>query len=159
MKDYAMGNYNTDAFGNYTTAQPQYIHQCDFACANTGMCQATMYKDILDKAQQLTDQEKVRASMQALWCDEGQHAFSPRDKGKLELTVKGTDEDGNEITEARTACSRHLPKFGTQNGGSTASKVQHAKDQGYDPEYVAWLEQRNQIGPGASGIVQGTLDE
>lgn len=47
---------------------------------------------------------------QALWCDEGEHAFSARDKGRREITITGYDEDGDETSERFLACSEHIPK-------------------------------------------------
>ncbi len=48
---------------------------------------------------------------QALWCDEGNHAFSSRDTGRREITITGYDENGNELSEKRLACSKHLPQM------------------------------------------------
>lgn len=43
----------------------------------------------------------------ALWCDHGEHAFSPNDRHHT-LTVREYDEDGDLHQEDKTVCHEHM---------------------------------------------------
>src|SRR5215472_3706905 len=88
-----------------------------------------------------------------VWCDIGGHPFSAADPGRQFWTVAG-NEYGQDQSKARLdACAEHanfrakMPDFtsGAQSrqaidSNLQAHKAQEAKDKGYDPDYVKWLE-------------------
>lgn len=41
---------------------------------------------------------------QALWCEQGGHAFSEKDTGVQVLTIAGRGPDGQTVEETRTSC-------------------------------------------------------
>ena len=49
---------------------------------------------------------------QALWCDQGGHAFSERDPGRQRISVQVLDDDGVEQAESRDLCSQCAEQAG-----------------------------------------------
>jgi len=47
---------------------------------------------------------------QALWCEEGGHAFSERDPGMKVVVISGTDDSGAPVDESRTMCGGCAPQ-------------------------------------------------
>jgi len=102
--------------------------------------------------------EAQQIMSQALWCDQGAHAFSARDPGRQEWVVREYDDDaGAMVEETRTACSECARQVGAVRGapktrpaqaiaapaGQHAARTpEEAQARGYDPDYVAWLEQK-----------------
>jgi hypothetical protein len=43
----------------------------------------------------------------ALWCDHGEHAFSPTERHHS-MTVRSTDDEGNLMVEEKTVCAKHM---------------------------------------------------
>jgi hypothetical protein len=86
----------------------------------------------------------------ALWCGVGGHAFSGRDPGRQRVTVEQWDEDLNRMAPVSvSACGEHArplalktrPAAAIRNGESVTDPAE-AHRRGYDPAYVAWLEQQ-----------------
>jgi hypothetical protein len=119
-------------------------------------------KQIMAAAQQKLNQAE-RTLMQAqlvkgfaLWCDQGGHAFSQRDRGRQEITAKVFLDDDTEPTEeTRITCSDCAIKLGQGQtrpasparaitGHVSVTDPAEAQRRGYDPAYVEWLEQQAQ---------------
>jgi hypothetical protein len=81
-----------------------YVAGAHQLCVN-GRCQWRQATEILAQARQYVEQHTGRSSMsQAMWCDQGGHAFSERDPGRQRITVAVLDDDGAEQEETRDLC-------------------------------------------------------
>lgn len=90
----------------------QYIRNCAQPCQAMGTCQFTQSMHILELANNALAEARSNTVSDAIWCDEGNHAFSSRDKGRKEIVLKGFEEEtGYPEEDTRLACSEHLPKM------------------------------------------------
>lgn len=81
-------------------------------CTN-GRCQWWEAVQILAQAKEIIEEHTGRSRMsQALWCDQGGHAFSERDPGRQRISVQVLDDDGVEQAESRDLCSECARKAG-----------------------------------------------
>lgn len=100
----------------------------------------------------------------ALWCGVGGHAFSGRDPGRQKVTVQQWDADSQEMKPVTvSACGEHArpveiqtrPKPsllpGRRKHADPVTDPDEARQQGYDPEYVAWLERKNGLAGSGDG--------
>jgi len=66
------------------------------------------------KSKYMNQYELRRPVSAALWCDQGNHAFSGNDEGRSEYTRRAFDVDGDPITKTFTVCGpcdRKQPPF------------------------------------------------
>lgn len=74
------------------------------ACQQQG-CQLQAAQQVLTQAQAALAEAKEKWMSSALWCDQGGHAFSAQDRGKMRATVTVTDEEtGEDRVETRDIC-------------------------------------------------------
>jgi len=84
-------------------------------------CQLGRATAIISEAQTIIDGRNHMS--QALWCDQGGHAFSERDPGRQRITVNVIDED----TEAETQISKDFcGECAKVSGLTTARKTRPA---------------------------------
>lgn len=89
-----------------------YVQGAHQLCIN-GRCQWRQAGEILAQAEAYINEHTGRSSMsQALWCDQGGHAFSERDAGRQRIAVQVLDDDGVEQSETRDLCSECAEKAG-----------------------------------------------
>jgi len=62
------------------------------ACIRQG-CQFSQASRVLDQAHHALTQETRYSMSQALWCDQGGHAFSERDPGRQRIAVSVLNEE------------------------------------------------------------------
>jgi hypothetical protein len=68
-------------------------------------CQLKQAADVLEAARQIVENGRRTNMSQALWCDQGGHAFSERDPGRQRISITVLDEETNqERGEARDFC-------------------------------------------------------
>ena len=106
----------------------------------------------------------------ALWCETGGHAFSQRDRGRQEWSVRVFDVDaGEEVTETRVCCSRCAkagritedPKYLPGELVAQAPELEHRPAEPRkvaDPEYTAYLEWWNRQPSGADTSILAYAD-
>lgn len=97
---------------DYGYAHHQYIRDCAPVCKQSGQCHANTGYQALMAAQKLINQSKEMSMTAALWCDQGDHAFSARDKDRQELTLTEYDDDGHSHQTTRTICGEHAKALG-----------------------------------------------
>lgn len=88
---------------NYYAGE-SYVRYAAPACEISG-CQMSKVEDTLRASAETLAEFLGRSRMsQALWCDQGGHAFSERDAGRQRISVTVLDESGQELKEARDLC-------------------------------------------------------
>lgn len=127
-----------------------YVPHPSDVCARAG-CQFAKAAAALEAAGKIGRMLQVIENEDvALWCGVGGHAFSSLDPGRQRVTVQQWDEDAQEERpRAASACGEHArplkiqtrPKAITNGNGSVTDPGEAAR-RGYDPDYVAWLEQQ-----------------
>lgn len=80
-----------------------YVTDADPTCKARG-CQLYAAHNYLVQARQVIEQQGRSSMSQALWCDQGGHAFSERDPGRQRISVTVLDDNGDEQQEARDLC-------------------------------------------------------
>jgi hypothetical protein len=130
------------------------LQGCQFLIAQQAL--ATAQK--MGRAAQMIEAEDV-----ALWCGVGGHSFGQLDPGRQKVTVQQWDEESQEMKPVKvSACGEHArpvaiqtrPKALTNGNGSVTDPAEAAK-RGYDPAYVAWLEQQAKQPIGEAGTDGG----
>ena len=93
-------------------------------------------------AQMLTQAQQILSSA-ALWCDLGEHSFSPRDRKRTTYKIETIDEEtGQPMEDTLTACGPHA----AERRASLAPRA--AIPARVDPEeYARYLEWKAGIGP------------
>ena len=91
-----------------------YGHPCDGGCqlqrAQQMMMQA---QDVLNRAARLAGRtENGEIVSQALWCDQGNHAFSARDPKSEHWERHVKNDDGETVTIPWDVCGPHLAGMG-----------------------------------------------
>lgn len=136
----------------------RWVRSADGLCQQAG-CQLGQALDALRLARQAGEMaQRMNVDDVALWCGVGGHAFSARDPGRQRVTVQQWDEDSQEVKPvAVSVCGDHArpvqittrPKQAITTNGSVTDPAE-ARARGYDPDYVAWLEQQAAaaFGPG-----------
>jgi hypothetical protein len=94
-------------------ADVDHAHQ---ACRYSG-CQFWRLSAMAADAATLLDGRNHMS--QALWCDQGGHAFSERDPGRQRITVNVIDED----TEAETQLTKDLCGDCARTSGLTSKRI------------------------------------
>lgn len=85
-----------------------YVRGAGSACARGG-CQAAALTEVADTAARLAGEMIARGEQQvrptqALWCEQGGHSFSEKDRGQQVITINGVGDDGQPAEESRTTC-------------------------------------------------------
>jgi len=80
-------------------ASAGYVQRAADLCQNYG-CQLHAAQRTLDQAREIIETRNHMS--QALWCDQGGHAFSERDPGRQRITVNTLDE----VTDQETQVSK-----------------------------------------------------
>lgn len=105
-----------------------YVRGVGSACARGG-CQAAALTEVADTAARLAGEMIARGEQQvrptqALWCEQGGHSFSEKDRGQQVITINGIGGDGEPAEESRTACGpcavRARTTLGTANNSAAA---------------------------------------
>lgn len=86
-----------------------WISACAKVCADNQECHFGAANELLTKANQIVQDERKRQMSQALWCDEGNHAFSSRDSERRVITVTEYDAEGVGRDIQFLACGEHKP--------------------------------------------------
>lgn len=100
-----------------------------YRCAGGGPCQIEQARvlyaqaqGMLDQAQKMTGRTAEGEIMsQALWCDQGTHAFSARDLKAEHWERRIKDGDGNSIVIPWDVCGACLAKMGPTQVSPTAA--------------------------------------
>lgn len=143
----------------------RFVARATQVCQYQG-CQFLAAQDALSVAQKIGRvAQMIEAEDLALWCGVGGHAFSSRDPGRQRVTVQQWDEEAQETKPvAASACGEHARPLQIQtrpkaltNGHGSVTDPAVAAARGYDPDYVAWLEQKaaQPIGAEEAGTVGG----
>lgn len=81
-------------------------------CERSG-CQFGKGAEIAAAAMSVIEQMGRKHMSQALWCDNGGHAFSERDPGRQRISIAVIDEDTEqERMESRDFCGEHAVAAG-----------------------------------------------
>lgn len=76
---------------------------------------------VLEQARQVIRENGRDGMSQALWCDQGGHAFSERDPGRQRVNVNMLDDDGNEVEMAKDLCGECAVAIGITTPRKTRS--------------------------------------
>jgi len=108
----------------------------------TGKCQYAAALDLLRQATAYVQDNTGRTNMsQALWCDQGGHAFSERDPGRQRISVAVLDEEsGREIQESRDLCGVCAEKMGLLKRRTTSAAAPAIDRPRADPQRIRDLE-------------------
>lgn len=101
-----------------------------------------------EHAMTMTPQAAARPC-QALWCEEGGHAFSERDPGMKVVVISGTDDAGAPVDESRTMCGGCAPQVNVRRTRPELA----APPSGYQVPDVAHADPR--VGMPAAWDAQG----
>lgn len=100
-------------------ARREYIPRAHAACA-AGGCQFAAAQEIVATAEQIAAQMGRSGMSQALWCDQGGHAFSERDPGRKRISMDTLDDDsGDLVKESRDFCGECAVKSGLTGARKT----------------------------------------
>lgn len=86
-----------------------------------------------------------------IWCDVGGHPFSAADPERDFWTKPGNEYGQNQLQPRMDVCGEHknftvkMPNYTAPSASAIQGKMrnkqaQEAKEKGYDPDYVKWLE-------------------
>lgn len=67
---------------------------------------------MLETARKIIEETGRGKMSQAMWCDQGGHAFSERDPGRQRISVSTLDENENEVQVSKDFCGDCADKSG-----------------------------------------------
>jgi hypothetical protein len=133
--EYAGPGYQPPAAPPYRDA---YVNHAHAQCQDGG-CQFARAAGLLTQAGEALQKGKRDSMSQALWCDQGGHAFSERDPGRQRLTVDVlNDETGQEESDYRDLCGECAEKSGLLKKRKTRPAA--VLPGRADPDKIAGLE-------------------
>lgn len=95
-----------------------YVARAHPQCQDRG-CQYATAAGLLEAAGQALTEGNREHMSQALWCDQGGHAFSERDPGRQRISVEILDDSGTEHSQFRDLCGDCAKTAGLLNPART----------------------------------------
>lgn len=118
-----------------------YVRGAGSACARGG-CQAAALTKVADQAAQLAGEaiargeRRVKATI-SLWCEQGGHSFSEKDRGQQVITINGVGDDGQPAEESRTVCgpcaNETRTTLGAARNAPAPLPARHEGNSGHEP--------------------------
>ena len=90
----------------------------------SGGCQFGRGMAVAEQAMEIVNAMGKESMSQALWCDQGGHAFSERDPGRQRITIDVLDEDTDrEIKVSKDYCGECAREAGLTTGRKTNNRA------------------------------------